>query len=204
MLNNLTNFFNLFTSNRFKRELEDTDVIAIGTQTGPRVGSYKPTAIQFKDLKEQLDISKPIETDGSTITGDGTLGNPLVGFSGDYEDLANKPISIAKELIFRINPTTGNLRILKNDFDVVTDVEIFSLSLVNIVFKIDGLSGEVDGEDFFIELSGYNIPMGYVVYGTLDLFNSGSDLFYVTFNRNQNEFDEYNENYALVKCTLYL
>lgn len=54
MLNNLTNFFNLFTSNRFKRELEDTDVIAIGTQTGPRVGSYKPTAIQFKDLKEQI------------------------------------------------------------------------------------------------------------------------------------------------------
>jgi len=59
MLNNLTNFFNLFTSNRFKRELEDTDVIAVGTQTGPRVGSYKPTAIQFKDLKEQLKGSSP-------------------------------------------------------------------------------------------------------------------------------------------------
>ena len=63
MLNNLTNFFNLFTSNRFKRELEDTDVIAIGTQTGPRVGSYKPTAIQFKDLKEQLTILNPGQAD---------------------------------------------------------------------------------------------------------------------------------------------
>jgi hypothetical protein len=63
MLNNLTNFFNLFTSNRFKRELEDTDVIAVGTQTGPRVGSYKPTAIQFKDLKEQLTILNPGQAD---------------------------------------------------------------------------------------------------------------------------------------------
>jgi hypothetical protein len=76
MLNNLTNFFNLFTSNRFKRELEDTDVIAIGTQTGPRVGSYKPTAIQFKDLKEQLEqggfLEKPYKVYVATLTQENT------------------------------------------------------------------------------------------------------------------------------------
>jgi hypothetical protein len=54
MLNNLTNFFNLLAIGRFKKELEDTDVLAVGTQTGRRVGSYKPTAIQVKDLKEQF------------------------------------------------------------------------------------------------------------------------------------------------------
>jgi len=63
MLNNLTNFFNLLATGRFKRKLEDTDVIAVGTQTGPRVGSYKPTAIQFKDLKKQLTILNPGQAD---------------------------------------------------------------------------------------------------------------------------------------------
>jgi hypothetical protein len=54
MLNNLTNFFNLLATGRFKKELEDTDVLAVGTQTGRRVGNYKPTGIQVKDLKEQF------------------------------------------------------------------------------------------------------------------------------------------------------
>jgi len=54
MLNNLTNFFNLLAISRFKTKIDDTDVIALGTQTGRRVGSYKPTAIQGKDLKAQI------------------------------------------------------------------------------------------------------------------------------------------------------
>jgi hypothetical protein len=54
MLNNLTNFFNLIRGGRIKKELEPADLIAIGTQTTKRVGEYKPTAIQYKDLLSQL------------------------------------------------------------------------------------------------------------------------------------------------------
>jgi hypothetical protein len=54
MLNNLTNFFNLIRGKRIKKELEPADLIAVGTQTTKRVGEYKPTGIQYKDLLSQL------------------------------------------------------------------------------------------------------------------------------------------------------
>jgi hypothetical protein len=54
MLNNLTNFFNLIVGKRIKTQLEDSDLIAIGTKQSKSLGDYKPTAIQFKDLKTQL------------------------------------------------------------------------------------------------------------------------------------------------------
>lgn len=54
MLNNLTNFFNLIASKRIKTQLEDNDLIAIGTKQSRALGDYKPTAIRFDDLKSQL------------------------------------------------------------------------------------------------------------------------------------------------------
>lgn len=54
MLNNLTNFFNLITGRRIKTQLENDDLIAIGTKQSPALGDYKPTAIKFEDLAAQL------------------------------------------------------------------------------------------------------------------------------------------------------
>jgi hypothetical protein len=54
MLNNITNFFNLIKGRRIKTQLEDTDLIAVGTKQSPALGDYKPTAIQFSDLQAQL------------------------------------------------------------------------------------------------------------------------------------------------------
>jgi hypothetical protein len=54
MLNNLTNFFNLIVGRRIKTQLEDSDLIAIGTKQSPALGDYKPTAIKFKDLQTQI------------------------------------------------------------------------------------------------------------------------------------------------------
>lgn len=54
MLNNLTNFSNLIRGKRIKQTLEPGDLIAVGTQVSKRVGEYKPTAIQYKDLLDQL------------------------------------------------------------------------------------------------------------------------------------------------------
>lgn len=78
MLNNLTNFFNLITGRRIKTQLEPSDLIAIGTKQSPALGDYKPTAIKFSDLQAQVGGLQSVAVDGVTITGDGTLGNPLV------------------------------------------------------------------------------------------------------------------------------
>lgn len=82
MLNNLTNFFNLITGRRIKTQLEDSDLIPIGTKQSPALGDYKPTAIKFEDLQAQVGGLQTVAVDGITITGNGTPSNPLVGASG--------------------------------------------------------------------------------------------------------------------------
>jgi hypothetical protein len=82
MLNNLTNFFNLIVGRRIKTQLEDSDLIAVGTKQSPALGDYKPTAIQFSDLQAQLGGLQTVSVDGVTITGDGTPGDPLVAVTG--------------------------------------------------------------------------------------------------------------------------
>jgi hypothetical protein len=66
MLNNLTNFFNLIAGRRIKTQLEDSDLIAVGTKQSKALGDYKPTAIQFKDLQAQLGGLQTVSVDGET------------------------------------------------------------------------------------------------------------------------------------------
>jgi hypothetical protein len=54
MLNNISNFFNIIKDKRIKKELENSDLIAIGTKQSIALGDYKPTAISYEDLKNQL------------------------------------------------------------------------------------------------------------------------------------------------------
>lgn len=81
MLNNLTNFFNLITGRRIKTQLENDDLIAIGTKQSPALGDYKPTAIKFEDLQAQVGGLQTVAVDGITITGNGTSASPLVSNS---------------------------------------------------------------------------------------------------------------------------
>jgi len=81
MLNNLTNFFNLIVGGRIKSELEPSDLIAIGTKQSSKLGDYKPTAIEFKNLQAQL----APEVDGISIVGTGLPGDPLRHGVANYE-----------------------------------------------------------------------------------------------------------------------
>lgn len=56
MLNNLSNFFNIITGRRIKTQLENSDLIAVGTKQSPALGDYKPTAIKYEDLAAQLAV----------------------------------------------------------------------------------------------------------------------------------------------------
>lgn len=57
MLNNLTNFFNLIVGRRIKTQLENDDLISIGTKQSPALGDYKPTAIKYEDLKKSISVA---------------------------------------------------------------------------------------------------------------------------------------------------
>jgi hypothetical protein len=54
MLQNLTNFFNLITNRKIKTQLQDTDLIAVGTADPTWNGGYQPTAITYQDLAAQV------------------------------------------------------------------------------------------------------------------------------------------------------
>ena len=103
MLQNLTNFFNLIRTRKIKTTLADSDLIAVGTRDTTWGGNYQPTAITAEDFITQvggvqsvtdnelgsvyvnnMDPLNPvisftgINVDGTTITGNGTVGDPLV------------------------------------------------------------------------------------------------------------------------------
>lgn len=54
MLQNLTNFFSLIANRKIKKQLKNTDLIAVGTRDTTWIGNYQPTAISFEDLTNQL------------------------------------------------------------------------------------------------------------------------------------------------------
>lgn len=57
MLQNLTNFFNLIKTRKIKTQLEDSDLIAVGTRDNTWSGNYQPSAITFEDLQNQLGVT---------------------------------------------------------------------------------------------------------------------------------------------------
>lgn len=59
MLQNLTNFFNLIRTRKIKTQLEDSDLIAVGTRDNTWGGNYQPTAISYDDFAAQLSVSGP-------------------------------------------------------------------------------------------------------------------------------------------------
>lgn len=117
MLNNLTNFFNLIRGNKIKTTPDGSDLIPLGTRDPRYDGFYQPTGITVDDFVASLpagvqsvtglntDNTDPlnpiveISVDGVTITGDGTLGNPLVAAGGGAVNYAN--------VIF-VDSTNGN------------------------------------------------------------------------------------------------
>jgi hypothetical protein len=83
MLNNLTNFFNLIKGRMIKTQLEDSDLIAVGTRQSPALGDYKPTAILFSDLKAQLAASSAGAVNYAKVAYvDRVNGNDLTGELG--------------------------------------------------------------------------------------------------------------------------
>ena len=77
MLNNLTNFFNLIKARMIKTTLENADLIATGTRDTSYGGSYKPTAITYSNLRNQIAASLP-PSGVSAVTGT----SPVVSSGG--------------------------------------------------------------------------------------------------------------------------
>jgi hypothetical protein len=193
MLNNLTNFFNLLAISRFKTKIDDTDVIALGTQTGRRVGSYKPTAIQGKDLKAQIiqiiqqnggeavDEWKEYIVDISAAQLRNLMNNPVQGF------LPESPLPAGKmydgEFEFLVYPGTEGTdyssRIAQDLGTYLVAANSSSIGNLNSVFNF-GVGTFIDGVTTQASL------LNEVI--TLKVSGSTSDVFYLLLNK---PFDYY-------------
>lgn len=106
---NSSPFASIIAGKMIKETVEQSDLVVLGTRDPKFGGGYKYTAIEFDDLQKQItslipvtspvtagvqsvtgldtDNTDPlnpivqISVDGSTITGDGSIGNPLVAAS---------------------------------------------------------------------------------------------------------------------------
>lgn len=87
MLQNLTNFFNLIRGRKIKTQLQNSDLIAIGTKDSTWGGGYQPSAIQYQDLANQLGGNLTITTTGTS--GPATLIGDVLNIP-DYSDAQPK------------------------------------------------------------------------------------------------------------------
>ena len=93
MLNNLTNFYNLIRTGFVTNKTRSSDLLTLGVKDETYDGGYKPMAITSEDFlsdcvksvtglnTDNTDTQNPIvkiATDNTTITGEGTLLDPLV------------------------------------------------------------------------------------------------------------------------------
>jgi hypothetical protein len=125
MLNNLTNFFNLITGRRIKTTLEDSDLIAVGTKQSPARGDYKPTAISAKNFYNNIKVA----TDGVTITGNGSLNNPLVA------QVSGAPVTYSRVVfVDAINgvDATGAINIFDSPFLTIPAARTAAAALIGI------------------------------------------------------------------------
>ena len=82
MLQNLTNFFNLIKTRKIKTQLDNTDLIAVGTADPTWNGGYQPTAITYADLETQIANNIPlppsISLTTNNISGPATLSSNVL------------------------------------------------------------------------------------------------------------------------------
>lgn len=82
MLNNISNFFNLFKTKKIKKNLAPNDIIPIGVRDTTNRANYQASGITYKDLAAQIaPPSVNIYNSNGTLTGNRTVncaGNELV------------------------------------------------------------------------------------------------------------------------------
>lgn len=167
MLNNLTNFFSIIKSKAIKTSLQDSDLIAIGTKQSPALGDYKPTAIQFADLKAQIQAGMGgltfVTVDGITITGSGVPGDPLVG----------QGVDVRYSNILWVDRANGN--------DTTAEIGVFNKPFQNISAAVSAAYGQFSSTDrglIYIRKAEYTDPV--YLYPDVDFYAEPG----VTFTRN--------------------
>ena len=106
MLNNLTNFFNLIKGRFIKSTLEADDLIAVGTKQSPALGDYKPTAIKFEDLSNQI--------------------RPYKSYTVSLSQQTVDPPEVEVEFENTLEVTATYTRITNGDYIVTFDKPIFN------------------------------------------------------------------------------
>lgn len=109
MLNNITNFFNIFKGRMTKTSPTDGDIIALGTRDPRFGGHYKPTAILVKDFEATIN---PVWGNIVGTLADQTDLNAALALKQPYAVAAtgtNITFAVPQVYNTRTTPATGNL-----------------------------------------------------------------------------------------------
>lgn len=180
MLNNLTNFFNLIRSKRIKQALEPGDLIAVGTQVSRRVGEYKPTAIQYKDLLDQLST----ELDSSVNYANNAFvdvfnGNDSTGLINDF----TKPFATPNGAIAALESVgafdyynRGLVYIRRGLYNTPTNNKINLKNWINVYCE-PGVVFDINPV-----ITDNNTPVVSNLYGYLEIYSTQSGLIPLNFS----------------------
>lgn len=78
MLNNINNIQAILKEGMLRTDVNPLDLIVFAARDEKVDGDYRAAVMQFSDLIDDLGGLTTVAVDGVTITGDGTVGNPLI------------------------------------------------------------------------------------------------------------------------------
>jgi hypothetical protein len=214
MLQNITNFFNLIRGRKIKTTPDGSDLIPLGTRDPRYDGFYQPTGITVDDFVASLpagvqsvtgldtDNTDPlnpivqISVDGTTITGDGTPGNPLVAAGGGAVNYAN---------VLFVDSTNGNdITAVINDFTKPYQTIAAAIS------EASTLSSSFNSRALIYIRKGYYSVGTGVLFDYVDFYSEVGVVIEGGFGRLSDQFSPVPVNvnfmgYAdIVNCDLYI
>ena len=77
MLNNINNIQAILKEGMLRTDVNPLDLIVFAARDEKYDGDYRAAVMQFSDLIDDLGGLTTVAVDGVTITGDGTIGDPL-------------------------------------------------------------------------------------------------------------------------------
>lgn len=77
MLHNINNVQAILAEGMLRKDVNPLDLLVFAARDEKYDGDYRAAVMQFSDLIDDLGGLTTVAVDGVTITGDGTVGNPL-------------------------------------------------------------------------------------------------------------------------------
>jgi hypothetical protein len=158
----ILNFISWIASKRrVVKTLNKTDLIPLGVRTETRDDKYTTVAITASDFVAQSGCLQTVAVDGTTITGDGTLNNPLVA------TISTPSYKVYSASLVQTGVTAPVATILENTLGTTVTFSYISVGNYEITFGIVPSFSKVavltspltaDATNWYVFVNKFNFP----------------------------------------------